>query len=243
MTRVARIFTRALVLLCVSFSELASAHPTQFTTLQVMIDDTGRFQATLNIDILSYALGQTSLATSNEELEAVLAEPRPKLGQLLADADARFQREVVIHTDAGDAVPTTWQLPGLPEVNAVLALKIQPPILMPGDISFSGALPAGAHTVSIRLPYVLGDTVQVYELPHGGSYDEQVVAGDYSSDVKVDLSPVKTTSRGWFRNRSVLWKSAIYASALIAITVLVWKARQNFGPGQDARASRSDETR
>ena len=58
-------------------------------------------------------------------------------------------------------------LAGAGEVDAVLARKIQPRILMPGEIDFSGTLPAGAHTISIRLPYVLGDTMQVFELPNG----------------------------------------------------------------------------
>ncbi len=176
-------------------TQVAQAHPAQFTTLQIEIDPSGRFQANLNIDILSFALEQTSAATSNEQLEAVLNGPRATLGQMLSDSDDRFRREVVIRTDAGKVVPTSWQLPGLAEVEAVLARKIQPPILMPGDISFSGTLPANAHTISIRLPYVLGDTVQVYELPNGESHDEPVVAGDYSSDIALNLAPSGTSSR------------------------------------------------
>ena len=176
-------------------TQIASAHPAQFTTLQIEIEPSGRFHASLNIDILSYALEQTSAATSNEQLEAVLNGPRAALGQMLSDSGDRFQREVVIRTDAGDVVPTSWQLPGLNDVDAVLARKIQPPILMPGDISFSGTLPANAHTISIRLPYVLGDTVQVYELPNGESHDEPVAAGDYSSVIALKLAPIGTTSR------------------------------------------------
>jgi hypothetical protein len=176
-------------------TQAAQAHPAQFTTLQVEIDPSGHFQATLNIDILSYALEQTSAATSNEQLEAVLNGPRPALGRMLSDSGDRFRREVVIQTDAGTVVPTSWQLPGLAEVDAVLARKIQPPILMPGDISFSGTLPADAHSISVRLPYVLGDTVQVYELPNGESHDEPVASGDYSSDIELKLAPPGTASR------------------------------------------------
>ncbi len=176
-------------------SQPVQAHPAQFTTLQIGVDPSGRFHATLNIDILSYALEQTSTATSNEQLEAVLNGPRSALGQMLSDSGDRFRREVVIRTDAGDVVPTSWELPGLTEVDAVLARKIQPPILMPGDISFSGTLPANAHTISIRLPYVLGDTVQVYELANGESHDEPVAAGNYSSEIELKLAPAGTTSR------------------------------------------------
>ena len=172
----------------------APAHPAQFTTLQVIIDSSGRFQASLNIDILSFALGQTSLATSNEELEAVLDGPRSALAQDLADAGDRFRREVVVHTDVGNATPSSWQLPGLPEVDAVLARHIQPRILVPGEIDFSGRLPPGARTVSIRLPYVLGDTAQAYELPDGDSHEEPVAAGDYSSAIDLHLPAPMATS-------------------------------------------------
>jgi len=181
--------TVAAVLIVALLPQLAFAHPAQFTTLQVTVDSSGQFQASLNIDILSFALGKTSLATSNEELETLLNGPRSVLGDDLADAGARFRREVVVRTDAGDALISSWTLPGLPEVEEVLARKINPPILMPGEIQFSGTLPVKARTLAIRLPYVLGDTVQVLELPHGVSHDEPVAAGDYSSDVQIDLKP------------------------------------------------------
>jgi hypothetical protein len=69
----------------------------------------------------------------------------------------------------------------------MLARNLQPRILVPGEITFSGMLPAKAHTLTIRLPYVLGDTVQVLELPGGISHDEPVSAGDYSSQVLIAL--------------------------------------------------------
>ncbi len=171
-----------------------AAHPAQFTTLQVRVEASGRFQANLNIDILSFALGKTSVASSNEELEAALDGPRAELGRQLADAGERFRREVVIRTDAGEAAPDAWQLPGLAEVDAVLARGLHPRILMPGDITFSGTLPANAQRLSIRLPYVLGDTVHIYELPNGRSYDEPVAPGDYSTETALELAPPQTTT-------------------------------------------------
>ena len=186
---------KVMALLLALFPRTASAHPAQFTTLQVRVEPDGQFQAALNIDILSFALGKPSLATSNEELEALLNGPRDALGQALADAGDRFRREVVVHTDAGDVIVTSWTLPGLSDVDAVLAKKIQPRILMAGEIAFSGTLPANARTISIRLPYVLGDTVQVYELPDARGYDEPVTAGDYSSNIKLNLPPAVTDSR------------------------------------------------
>ncbi len=176
------------------FATSVAAHPAQFTTLQVKVEASGRFQANLNIDILSFALGKTSAETSNEELEAILDGPRSQLSQRLADAGERFRREVVIRTDAGEAAPDAWQLPGLAEVDAVLARGLHPRILMPGDITFSGALPTDARRVSIRLPYVLGDTVQVYELPNGRSYDEPVAAGEPSTETALELAPPQTAA-------------------------------------------------
>jgi hypothetical protein len=173
----------------------AAAHPAQFTTLLVKVEPTGQFQATLNIDILSFALEKTSLETSNEELTALLDGPRTALAQSLADSGDRFRREVVVHTDAGNASISFWALPGTPEVDAVVARHIEPRILVPGEIRFVGQLPVNAHTLAIRLPYVLGDTVQVLELPKGESHDEPVSAGDYSSEVAIDLQPPDTMGK------------------------------------------------
>jgi hypothetical protein len=177
------------VLLAVLLPEAAGTHPAQFTALQVKVGADGHFDATLNIDILSFALGQTSLKTSNEELEALLNGPRATLAGDLAAAGEHFRHEVVVRTDAGKATITTWTLPGLPQVDAVLARNLQPRILVPGEIAFSGNLPAQAHTLAIRLPYVLGDTMQVLELPGGNTQDEPVSAGEYSSKVAIALQP------------------------------------------------------
>ncbi len=168
-------------------SRIGETHPAQFTTLQVKIEADGHFEASLNIDILSFALGEPSLKTSNEELEALLNGSRTNLAEQLAEAGEHFRHEVVVRTDVGNASITSWTLPGLPEVDAVLARHLQPQILMPGEIIFSGQLLANSRTVAIRLPYVLGDTVQVYELPGGNSHDEPVSAGNYSSQILVAL--------------------------------------------------------
>lgn len=175
------------VLLAVFLFRPAGAHPAQFTTLQIKVEADGHFAATLNIDILSFALGKTSTKTSNEELTSLLDGPRATLAADLADAGDHFRHEVVVRTDAGDATITNWSLPGLPEVNAVLARNIQPRILVPGEIAFSGTLPAQAHTLAIRLPYVLGDTIQIWELPGGSSHEEPITAGGYSSQVSLAL--------------------------------------------------------
>lgn len=175
------------LLFALMLSQVGGAHPAQFTTLQVKIEADGHFDASLNIDILSFALGEPSLKTSNEELEALLNGSRTNLAEQLADAGEHFRHEVVVRTDVGNAGVTSWKLPGLPEVDAVLARHLRPRILMPGEIVFSGQLPAHAHTIAIRLPYVLGDTVQVYELPGGNSHDEPVSAGNYSSKIPITL--------------------------------------------------------
>jgi HupE / UreJ protein len=183
---------RLAFLFFVLIPEVAWSHPAEFTTLQVTVEADGHFDATLNIDILSFALGQTSLKSNNEELEALLAGPRATLGQDLADAGEHFRHEVVIRTDAGNAAITSWTLPDLATVDAVLTRNLQPRIMVLGEIDFSGTLPPHAHTLAIRLPYVLGDTVHILELPDGISHDEPVSAGDYSSDVPIELkSPGK----------------------------------------------------
>ncbi|HEV2695216.1 MAG TPA: HupE/UreJ family protein [Verrucomicrobiae bacterium] len=174
-------------LLAILLPPVARPHPAEFTTLQFKVETDGRFSATLNIDILSFAISKPSTKTSNEELEALLAGPRSVLAANLVDAGDHFRHEVVIYTDVGNATIASWTLPDLTTVDAVLARKLQPRIMMPGEIAFSGILPAKAHGFSIRLPYVLGDTVHLLELPHGQSHDEPVSAGDYSSQVTIEL--------------------------------------------------------
>ena len=154
----------------------------------------GPIPGDLNIDVLAFALGKPSIDAGNEELAALLDGPRPALAQALTEAGDIFRREVVVRTDAGDAALAAWTLPGLPEVEAALARKIEPRILIAGDITVSGTLPAGAHSISIRLPYVLGETVFVYVVPGGQSYAQLVPAGDYSGVVNFELSSNRARS-------------------------------------------------
>jgi len=178
-------------LLICFLSGKAGAHPAQFTTLQVKISADGHFDASLNIDILSFALRQSSAETSNEQLESLLNGPRTNLAKCLAEAGEHFRHEVVVRTDAGNADITSWTLPDLSQVDAVLARNLQPRILMPGEIRFSGTLPPKAHTLAIRLPYLLGDTLQMQELPDGNSRVEPVTAGLFSS-----MAPITLESHG-----------------------------------------------
>jgi hypothetical protein len=173
-------------------ANFASAHPVQFTILQIKVESDGKFRAMLNIDILAYALHKTSESSTNEELQTLLDGPRSVLAKDLTDAGERFRHEVVVRTDVGDALVSSWKLPGLAEVDAILAQKIHPSILMPGEIDFSGTLPPNARTLSIRLPFVLGDTARFYELPQGESFSEAVPAGGYSSNVEIEFQSVKT---------------------------------------------------
>src|SRR5450631_2068492 len=114
MTTVRRVFCAGVaMLLGQSLPENASAHPVQFTVLQVRVEPDGQFKATLNIDILAFALHKTSQASTNEELQTLLDGPRPALADALADAGEHFRHEVVVRTDAGDASVTSWTLPGL----------------------------------------------------------------------------------------------------------------------------------
>ena len=183
-------------LACALLGREAAAHPTQFTTLQLEIDPGGEYRGTLNIDILSYALGQTSQDTSNEELQAL---PRRTAGRAGKESGRRgragFNARLVIRTDAGATFPATWNLPGLPEGERGTRAAYPSPILMPGEIDFSGRLPAGARTVSVRLPYIMADTVQVYELPNGDSHDEPVTAGGYSSEIALGVTVPPVTAR------------------------------------------------
>ena len=212
-----------LALLCAWLPGKAPAHPAQFVTLQVAVAPTGEFRASLNLDILAYALGKPSVEASNEELAALLDGPRAGLAQTLADAAGQFRREVVVRTDVGDAVPADWALPGLPDVDAALARHIVPRILIAGEIRFSGVLPAGAHTLSVRLPYVLGETVHVYAVPGGADEGQLVPAGDYGAVVHFALPsppPAPAGSTGVLREAAGrTWRAGV-AGALLAAVAL-----------------------
>lgn len=176
--------------------QTASAHPAQFTSLQVKIDPAGGFHSVLNIDILAFALGSTSTEAGEEELSALLDGPRSRLAEALTDAAKRFRNEVVVRTDAGDATVLAWQFPGLAEVEAALARKLEPRVLVPGEIRFSGKLPPGARSLSFRLPYILGDTVHVLEMPSGIRFTKPVEAGAYSSAVALDPRSATKQNQG-----------------------------------------------
>ena len=212
-----------LVLLCAWWPGPASAHPAQFVTLQVTVGPDGQFRAGLNVDILAYALGKPSVDASNEELEALLDGPRAALAQALADAAGQFRREVVVRTDAGDAATADWKLPGLADVDAALARHIVPRILIAGEITFAGRLPADAHTLSVRLPYVLGETVHIYAVPGGADEGQLVPAGDYASAIRFALPPPPPpVPPGWIVYRRVV---VVPASILVASAALICAAQ------------------
>ncbi len=170
------------------------SHPAQFTTLQFTVATGGEFRASLNVDVLAFALGKPSVEAGNEELEALLDGPREALASDLDVAGEQFRREVVVQTDLGDAAASNWRFPGLPEIDAALASHVAPRILIGGEITFSGVLPRGARGVSVRLPYALGVVVHFYTVPGGKGEGQLVSPGEYSNLVKITPPPVAVES-------------------------------------------------
>jgi hypothetical protein len=62
-------------LLWLSLGLTAAAHPAQFPRLLLMVNADGTFAATVNIDVLAYALGETSRTVGDEALHALLDGP------------------------------------------------------------------------------------------------------------------------------------------------------------------------
>ncbi len=213
---------RVLALLAALWPGAISAHPTQAVTLQVIVAPTGEFRASLSFDLLAYALRKPSVDAANEEMQALLDGPRPTLARALAVANDQLRREVVVRTDAGDAAPSGWKLPGLPEVDAALARHVVPRILMAGDIAFSGTLPAAARTISIRLPYVLGEAVHVYAVPGGEGEGQLVAAGEYSNVVTFKLRTGEASPRPPSLRREAVTGGTAVAVALLSVLWL-WR--------------------
>jgi hypothetical protein len=95
---------------------------------------------------------------------------------------------------------------------------------MPGEIDFTGTLPAGAHTLSIRLPYVLGDTMQVFELPDGDSDAAPVTAGGFSDEVRLNLPLPKAAPAGnappWMGGMGVMRLIPEALGCVLFVTIL-----------------------
>jgi hydrogenase/urease accessory protein HupE len=173
------------------------AHTAQFTSLVVTVKPDGSFAASLNIDVLAFALREDSKTVQDADLAALLDGPRPALAAQLAEAGERFRREVVIRTEQGNVSAATWVLPNLTTVDEVLQRGIIPPTVMPGEIEFSGKLPARATTLAMRLPYVLGETIHIYQLPGGRQESGPVEAGAFFRTITLDATKPGTAESQW----------------------------------------------
>lgn len=144
------------------------AHPAHSTALSLAVDADGRFEGRLSCDLFYYAL----------EEEFGRPVTREELGEALAAANAHLKGELILQTDNGPVVVEEWRLPALADFNG-----LSPQMASVEKIRFSGHFPQDAGTVTVRLPYALGDVTFVYMMADGRSGAELLAAGMPSSPV------------------------------------------------------------
>jgi hypothetical protein len=169
---------------------LARAHPANFTQAHLVVDEDGTFTLSVNLDLLALAADVPAADATDELIRPLLDEPRETLARQLAEAGERLRREVIVKTDQGVATITEWRVADLAEVKRVLGADPGSKPLLPwmGEITGAGRLPEGTTSVSLRVAYVVGKIVTVFELPGAEAYGEPVGAGEFSSALPVTLA-------------------------------------------------------
>jgi hypothetical protein len=170
----------------------APAHPAYFTSPQVLIGKDGRYRLFLKVDVLAFALNETSGKTPNEPMDALLSGPRPDLEEALADGERRFKKGFVATTDRGPASMDVLQFPRADQVEE-WRKKAKPVLPVVLEIKAEGQLPPETRWVSFQFPRILDQMILQVNRPDQEPYAEPLEPGMPSSR----LSLVPDSPRTW----------------------------------------------
>jgi hypothetical protein len=116
----------------------------------------GSYTLDLTFDVIAFALDQTSESTPDPAMNQLLDGPPAILGAQLAGARTRFTNDFAVLENGTTGTLETLVFPSLEDVQRYkeAAPAIRLPVML--ELSLAGRLPAGARSVSFRLPAKLG---------------------------------------------------------------------------------------
>jgi hypothetical protein len=144
---------------------LALPHPPLNAVAFVVVDRAGGVTLTLHHDALAFALDDTSQNVPDPPMYELLDSPDPQVAAALEETRARFLRRTSV---TADGVRLELRITEFPGVEAIRAWERENParrLPLKMDIVARSALPAGARSITVTLPAVLGDVILSVDRP------------------------------------------------------------------------------
>ena len=131
----------------------------------VTIEPDGRYEMDLTIDVVAFALNQTSQATADAAMNQLLDGPETNLAAQVAAARQRFAREFAVLADGVPGTLDTNVFPTLEDLQRYRASPPTPRLPVMLMASLAGRLPPGTRSVAFRFPPALGSVAMTVMRP------------------------------------------------------------------------------
>ena len=167
---------------------VARAHVPVMAAATVTIGSDGRYAVALNFDVPPFVLDTPPQATTDDAMNAWLADPTNTLAASLNAAQERFSRSFVVVTDQGAGRTESVTFPGVADLERVKTTTsiVQLPVML--GLSVQGQLPAGARQVAFQYPEAIGIVAVTVHRPGQEPATLVANAGELSEAVPLSLA-------------------------------------------------------
>jgi hypothetical protein len=161
------------------------------TSALATITANGDVTITITLDIISYALNDTSERIPDDAMNALLDGPEPDLREALTDASDRLSKAT--HLTPGAPI-TSIHFPSTTDIQNYLKTNPHPrlPVIMTSTLH--AHLSPNSTTISLRFPEILGTIILTIERPDEEPAAVAIDPDRWSDPVQIHLKPKTPTT-------------------------------------------------
>jgi hypothetical protein len=163
------------------------AHSVNVPMAALVVHRDGTFTVDANFDLPAYVLNDTPVRIGDDAMNAWMDGDDATIAHGLADAKKRLEHGIVVTTGGDEFRATLSGFIGVDEVHAWRSSGIKPRLPMMAPATLHGVLPAGATSLAIRFPEVLGPVMLTVERPAEEPVSASLEPGEASEAFAIHL--------------------------------------------------------
>lgn len=177
-----------MAIFCLSIS-FAEAHPPVSSVVQLSVAPQGTVTISIHYDALAFALGQASVAVTDQQILDLWREPTDRLSTLLENSRQRWIDELHFKADESDVIWSFAEAPTLASFHDWKASQNGLPHPDAMNVVLHSKIPTATSRVSIQVPRILDQVLLVIERPGLERSIFPLDPGEESHPIDVSMVP------------------------------------------------------
>lgn len=186
----------------------AARHPANIPVARAKVQVDGSVELKVRFDILAFVVDQTPTDVLDAPMNALIDGPEIEMQRQLDLAERRFKRSLRLTGNGAEGTFGSFTFPTAKAIHDQIAAGPETRLPVMVTLTIPGHLPAGASSVSLQFPEIMGEVVLTTEFPYLEPVSEAVEPGSAStvlhvpSQKEVDAAAARIEQNVEIRNSS-----------------------------------------